>query len=56
MSNPAENQRCECGHARDEHENDPQDPGASECKVTGCDCGMFEVEWDDEWDGDEDRE
>lgn len=47
-------ERCICGHFIEEHAHDKSDPGAHECLVTGCDCGMFETEDDDEWDGDED--
>lgn len=33
---------CFCGHAHDEHEQD----GPSVCTVEGCDCEMFDLDFD----------
>lgn len=33
--------KCTCGHARDEHE---QDQGSSACSVEGCNCTAFELD------------
>ena len=41
---------CDCGHAEDEHGQDPNYPGWSACKIEWCECICFE------WDGDEEQD
>lgn len=35
---------CHCGHAQDEHGNDPMYPGggSTSCAIEACDCIAFE--------------
>jgi hypothetical protein len=33
---------CVCGHAKDDHGNDPEYPGSTACNHKGCDCIAFE--------------
>lgn len=40
---------CQCGHAIEEHGDDPQDPGSTAC--TECDCIAYEA--DEEWNEDD---
>lgn len=41
---------CACGHAPEEHGNDPDFPGSTACTVDECECIAYEA--DDEADDD----
>lgn len=34
---------CVCGHAPEEHGDDPKYPGSTACQVEGCDCIAYEA-------------
>ena len=35
---------CMCGHAIEEHGDDPKYPGSTACGVDDCDCIAFEAD------------
>ena len=39
---------CTCGHAPEEHGDDPRYPGSTACQAEGCDCIAYEAGEDDE--------
>lgn len=41
---------CVCGHAEEEHGNDPMFPGSTSCEIPGCDCIAYEPDENEEED------